>query len=241
MKRKELEFVVHRRREGSLEQVNIEMRFPDGTRHTYNALDQVPEQYRSWVEKFLQPVPDELELLPPLPELQTDVPVKKSGIQKKKVRPLRLTHYWFDLWAVTGALILLLYSYWMARHVFSGRDPWAWWVILCILGMLAGGYLALVFLVNRTTLQADKKGLTVQHGPLPLRQSVFVPRSELYQLFVRVHTGRYTRYSLCALTANGIQTLIHEEYNPSELRRIEEMIEDRLGIVDQPVSGNQYR
>jgi hypothetical protein len=241
MKRNSLEFAVRRTRQNGVEQVNIEMRYPDGTTETYHSLNQVPEQYRGWVEKFLQPLPDVPETLPLPDDSGSTFTSGKPPGKKKKIRPLNLTHYWCDVWAAAGALALAFFCYWNARHVFSGRDPWAWWVYLCILGMLGGVYLALVYLINRTTLVVDKKGLTVTHGPLPFRPSITIPRSELRQLFVRIESTRHITYSLCAKTNDGTHVLINGSNNPLELRRIEVLIEDRLGIVDEPVSGNQFR
>jgi hypothetical protein len=245
MPRGTTEIKVRQRRDASGVALDIRVRGGDGQWHSYRRLEDVPSQWRALVARLLDGAPD-LAL--------TDVPApppRRQGHGRqghRRQRPRRrsrsgddLIFWWFDPLAAFGALVLSALPLYAARRALLGQAPWSIWTFVALLIAGAGVYFMLVFLLNRSRLRVTAAGLDVRHGPLPWPGGRFYPREDLLQLFVRIRSGRYTDYSLCALTPAGEVKLLGNFARPQELRELECELERRLGVEDEPVPGSQYR
>lgn len=243
MRRKQFELVIRRRRAGSSETAGVELRHADGTRETFDSIDELPPKYRPLLEKIMAHAQADApwEEMLERSTFKSERPAKVRR-RKKSKQALELSYAWFDPLAALGGTVMGGFCLWSIRGSLRGQDPWTWWPILATILACVMAYLTLAFLINRTDLTADDSGLMVHHGPLPWPGNGFIPRNEIRQLYVSVAAGRrHSSYSLCAYTTAGWTRLIGDVRDPVELREIEVMLEDRLGIVDRPVSGNQFR
>ncbi len=140
----------------------------------------------------------------------------------------------------------------------SGYTPALLFGLVPFLGGLWG---LLAFSLNKTTLRVGLKHLQIEHGPVPAALGRTVPVGELVQLYCRreVHrsqrrrsgsirigpigddgnTGDWTDYSLWFLDRSGRRSrLVAGIASAQDALALENLIEMRLGIVDQPGMGN---
>ena len=100
-------------------------------------------------------------------------------------------------------------------------------------------YRALVAILNRTRITVASETLTISHSPIPTKGNRSLAASELSQLYCeRVPEGRKTpeTYSLIALTtAGGKIELFKGLEDAQQALYLEQVLENRLGIVDRPV------
>ncbi len=118
-------------------------------------------------------------------------------------------------------------------------------LIFPLLHVAAGAfitYLTICLFVNSTTIRAETDALTIAHGPLPWRGNRTLFRADVRQLFCREHiskskNGTHVTYELLAVGADGGQVrLIRGLTDPHEALFLEQAIEKRLGIRDEPVA-----
>jgi hypothetical protein len=142
---------------------------------------------------------------------------------------------------LVGAGILAGFSAWWMWKILAGRG-WMGFLPVALAGGELGVYWFLAFLLNRTTLRADDRGLDVRHGPLPWPGSRYLPRDQILQLYVTMHrTRRNINYRLMAMLPFHNAVLLRHVRTPEEALYFERALEKRLGIEDQPVPGPQYR
>jgi hypothetical protein len=122
-----------------------------------------------------------------------------------------------------GTLLLLSAFFW-AR--------WGWWVT--------------VRQWNRVRIRVENEVLHVRVGPLPPRARRSIRVSEISQLFVREQPRSFVTgadgYQLCAIHRLSmaefqVVPLVGWMTDLREARYLEEQLEQYLGIVDAPVSG----
>jgi hypothetical protein len=137
----------------------------------------------------------------------------------------------------------------MMLFLFSGRmgrvPPSAAVHVLVGVGLAV---LAAVHLVNRTRVSLSGASLVVRSEPIPWFGNRSVPRSELVQLFVREVRHRtkngklHLTYDLIAKRASGKKELpLVRGLGPAQALWLEQELERRMGIVDQPVPGEVNR
>lgn len=249
--KRELEISIFRRHSGDQPRDVIIVSRPDGAKETYHDLDAVPADLRPLVEPLLEQLdggpgrPRAGHAAPALdlPEETPARPRRKLARHRarRKGKSLVIEHYWFEFLVVAGALLFFLFPLYICRDEFLGRQPWTVGTGIKLALAAGGAYLTLAFLINRTTLTVTRQGIAIRHGPIPWYGSRFLPAADLLQLYVQVHGGRHTAYSLCAQTRSAQEFLISHANDARALRQYEEQIEQFLGIEDWPISGTQFR
>ncbi|CAM2067636.1 hypothetical protein SCOR_19800 [Sulfidibacter corallicola] len=131
---------------------------------------------------------------------------------------------------------------WLART--PGFDP--------LLRLMAGvnlgfGFIlfygALVFLVNRTSIEVDSGRLRLRHGPFPWRRGLSVEIAQIDQLYcserlVRRRGRAFPVYQVNIFLNNGERRLLLREiYDVNQALYVENQIERFLGIQDRPILG----
>ena len=123
-------------------------------------------------------------------------------------------------------------------------------IIFPLLHVAAGAfitYMTLCMFVNSTTIRAERDGLSIAHGPLPWKGNRVLSRAEVKQLFCREHISRNKNsttvtYELLAIDTNQQQVrLIRGLTDPHEALYLEQELEQRLGIRDEPVASELPR
>jgi hypothetical protein len=116
-------------------------------------------------------------------------------------------------------------------------------------------YLTLLEYVNRSTITVTWNTLTVTHGPLPnFKQGLTVIVPKIEQLYSKPHVESFGQgaesgedlklvfYDLVAILTGGEQvTLLHGLPRAQVCLYLEQQIEKRLRIIDQPVEGELRR
>ena len=101
-------------------------------------------------------------------------------------------------------------------------------------------YVAVAFWVNRTSVEVSGAEITVTHRPLPFPGNRRLQVMDLRQLFCveRARQKGSPTYAVMARLASGREvTLISGLSSDREARFIEEKIEQRIGLGNQPVTG----
>lgn len=112
---------------------------------------------------------------------------------------------------------------------------------------VALSYVVLALLINRTTIRARDGRLTISIGPLPWSGNKTILMSDLRQLYCRQivtegDPGSSVSYEVVALLANGTTTrLVRGLLEADQALFLEQAIEERLGIIDEPVAGELDR
>lgn len=149
------------------------------------------------------------------------------------------TARWTYRWFSPGVLVQLLFVL-IANGLVVGAGEAAFRrtsPLLCVLSpfALAGGfalYCVVCSLVNRTVVTVAGNGLTVRHGPLPLRRGLQLVRREMFQFFC-YEDGRSRRYELRALLKDGsVRPVLSHLATPEEAIFLEQQIEKQLRIQD---------
>jgi hypothetical protein len=108
-------------------------------------------------------------------------------------------------------------------------------------------YRVIAGFVNSTRVEVTRRSLSIQHGPMRWKRNRTIQGSDLKQLFCKqkVHrtndTETYT-YELLAFTRDGqTLTLLDSLEEPRQALYLEEQLERRLGIDNEPVEGELDR
>jgi hypothetical protein len=129
------------------------------------------------------------------------------------------------------------------------HDPWiALFVLFPLIG-IAFGYAAVALWINRTRIDLDANTLSIRRGPLPWRgRLITVATSTLQQLYVEEYVSHEENdvpakaFRVMARLTDGRDVLIDRGMEIYEhARALEEWLEERLQIVDQPVAGEVPR
>jgi len=143
------------------------------------------------------------------------------------------------LFSLAWDSFLLFWYYGAARRGDASLVEW-----LFPLGHVAVGlilpYVAIAFWVNRTFVEVSGAEIAVTHRPLPFPGNRRLQVMDLRQLFCveRARRKESPTYAVMARLASGREvTLISGLTHDREARFIEERIERRLGLGNQPVSG----
>jgi hypothetical protein len=105
-------------------------------------------------------------------------------------------------------------------------------------------YLAIACFLNTTKVEVSAGELRVAHGPLPFPGNRTLRVNEIRQLFCVERTGKRgsrTYNVMAQLTSSRELTLVHGLTSDREARFLEQRIESRLGLANQPVSGELHR
>ncbi len=125
----------------------------------------------------------------------------------------------------------------------ASKHPPAMMVFFPLIHVGAGvaiTYSTLCGLVNRTRMTVENGVLTIAHGPLPWRGNRAVSIGNLRQLFCEqiVESKGRRSYRLSALLKTGEKVaLLSGLQEPDSALYLEELLEKRLGIADEPVAG----
>lgn len=184
----------------------------------------------------------------PRPALRAPVPLPRSIRVEETAFGVRLVRRW---WHPAYLVFVLFLAVWFgALSLFLGaalRGGVPWFVALfpalhVVVGLLLA-YVTLCGFVNRTTIAVERGELSVRHHPLPWPGAGRHDTSDLAQLFVRERSrgrseeGR-SQYLLCALTRGGAtKVLVGGLIAPEQALYLEQELERRLGLADQPVEG----
>jgi hypothetical protein len=119
-----------------------------------------------------------------------------------------------------------------------------WLFLLFPIGHVAVGlvlpYAGAAFLVNKTIVDVSGLEITVAHRPLPFPGNRKIPVAHLRQFFCveRTRQKGSPAYTVMARLTSGREvTLISGLSTDREARFLEERLERRIGLVNQPVSG----
>lgn len=159
--------------------------------------------------------------------------------------PLRLLMGWFRFEAIFLAFFSLFWCgflvVWYAIAFSMSHTPLMMFLFpLLHVGVGVGmAYSALAMFVNTTTIEVTKERLTVKHGPLYWIGEIELDARSIDQLFIREtrhrsKNGRYYRYAVCADCRGTIQDVIKGLRSENEARFIEQSIEEKLAILDDP-------
>ena len=169
--------------------------------------------------------------LPPLPHNIAIVEASEGAIERLvvEIRPERL-------WRMV--LIALVLGVQGASYVVLRRAPLALAVVIFTVVIWISGAL----MGNRRTLTVERGQLRVSFWPFP-RPSKTIEVTDLEQLWVDEYVYRgATTYRLLARTTNGKRVVLVDQLTqPTGALHLERRIEELLGIVDKPVSGEVPR
>lgn len=151
-------------------------------------------------------------------------------------------------WFTWGSLFLFVFAI-----VWNGVIALAWQnrptavVPIVVLGAfgIVTAYVAVCFLVNRTTIVLDPRRITVSHGPLPWFGDSSLAATNVEQVFCERETigrqGRNPSYLVKAKLKSGERaSLLSTLGDLEQARFIEQEIESYLEIADGHVDG-EYR
>lgn len=157
-------------------------------------------------------------------------------------------------WMHPAVLLLLIFTlFWNAllslfwKTIFLSLEKDA--VVAMAFGLLSApysliglglAYFSLCLLVNRTSLQLDAENLTVQHGPLPWRGNVSLPRAEIRQFYVMRKLGgsrkKKVLFDLNVILQSGEWVnLLRNQESGLEMKYLEFELEKEMGIENVPV------
>lgn len=183
---------------------------------------------------------------------RSDVPLPKGYAVDDSSGRFRLTRRWFS----PKAFFFLFFSlFWngilsvFLVAIATGQVPLP---VLAFLSLhLAVGvgmaYFTLCSFVNHTVVEVDGERLLVRHRPLPWPGAPTVPIADLQQLFSREKVshgknGTSVTYELHAsLRSGGVLRLLSGLDTPEQALFVEQQLENRLGIRDEPVAGELAR
>jgi len=164
---------------------------------------------------------------------------------------LTITRRW---WSTPAVVILTIFTIiWNGISwggfvmVLEDMPPAALFIALFLLIGLLMGYFTLCLMLNSTVITVGRE-LVIRHGPLPVPGNRRLAASDLDQLYVTEHvstsrsdSGRRTTqvsYQLRARLQDGSGVkLLRAVTEAEEALYLEQLIEEELGIVDEPVRG----
>jgi hypothetical protein len=157
---------------------------------------------------------------------------------------LRIVRRWFGPQHIVLLLFSLVWSaivFKVAAALVSGLG-----LVGLLLSSVHGivglvlAYGAVSGFVNRTEILVERGALSVRHGPIPTRGNRDIPADEVRQLFTIEHRGNKGArvYELQALVSRGAAVTIAKGLlDPRQALFLERVLEEHLGIADQPVPG----
>lgn len=217
--------------------VQIELRRDAGPWRTYHTLADVPEEYRSAVERLLAESSRDWAK-------HRDDALRREGSNGAGTgdASLRLSFLWLHFGLACVWTVIGLFAFVWLRHLWNESQAFDLRMLLAGGCVVVAACLVIASLFNRTVFLVDGAGLTVQNGLLQWRRRRFFPRCDIEQLFVRVRMGGSSdRYALFALVRGREIELVSGFARVESLRRLELAIEWRLGLIDQAVLGAQFR
>ncbi|MBK8939554.1 MAG: hypothetical protein IPM79_18530 [Polyangiaceae bacterium] len=158
---------------------------------------------------------------------------------------LRITRRWFapqSLFLTFFSLVWFGFLGFWYTTAFQAGAPWIMFVFpLLHVGVGLGvAYTALTGLLNKTLIELKDGVLSVRHGPIPARGNRTIPASDIRQLYTeqQVSSKGALTYDLNAVVARGpVVKLAKGLESSQQALAIERLVEEHLGIVDQPVAG----
>lgn len=143
-------------------------------------------------------------------------------------------------WANASRWFLAFFSIvWNTFILFFLAVGAGWFIIIHLLvGIMIGWYTLTLFL-NKSTLQANSRALTIEHGPVPwFSKNRTIPARAVKQLYVEVGPVRQNNqatYQLMALLDTDVKVkLIGAEGDKNRLQQVEAAVERYLNIADDP-------
>lgn len=185
------------------------------------------------------------------------VPVPDQLCVEERGGELRITWRWFT-W---GVLFLIPFCIawnaflvgWYSMAAGGHGAPGGMQIIMLLfpIGHVAVGlgllYVCLLLILNRTVIRVSYGELELRHGPLPVPGNRRVPADEIAQLYVgherqpRRNGDSSHAYPLIARLKSGQQLKLLPRNTQLDIARaLEQLVEEHLGIRDEPVAG-EYR
>jgi len=162
---------------------------------------------------------------------------------------LRISWSWFTPATVFLTFFCIAWDsflvFWYGMALAGKNTPWLM-VVFPIAHVAVGvglTYRVIAGYVNRTVVEVSRRELSIKHGPLPWLGSRAYPAAELRQLYCeqqlnRGKNGATTVYQLNAIDQYGAKkTLLSSLEEAAQALYLEEQLERRLGIDDEPVAG----
>ena len=188
--------------------------------------------------------------LPSALRILQDEPESDPGSQPYRIDAARQPQMVLERsWSHPSVLFLMLLSIWLdwfliknSSSTFHKGGSWIDIVyILLHLPICVGlTYFTLCGLVNRTRIAVEGGRLVIQHGPLPWPGNRVLGTQDLDQLFCEEKIGRRgsRSYALVARMKDGEKVeLLKSLPEADQALYLEQLLENRLGIVDVPVAG----
>ena len=185
--------------------------------------------------------------------LRPKLPVPRFFDLEETAGTTRISWSWFRLeYVMVGAwgFALDLFSGALLARSLSAGDPLEPGPVAFLCLLLAGGlgltYCALTGVLNTTTVEASRDGLSIRHGPLPWPGNQDLPRRALTHLYGLENARRplfawHGRgWDLNAVDAKGRRrTLLSRLEEQEQVLFLEQALEKRLGIEEAPVQGER--
>ena len=168
-------------------------------------------------------------------------PVGRSGPATRRVMVEQSTeHLRITRWWLTSNVIFTSMWFGGIAFMFALFGAHFLFLILLMIPIAPGAYLALAYLINRTTLEVSKERVVVRHGPLPWLGNKNLLSEHLAQVYVRrkVHgdqNAKWYTYDVFALMKNGARWKLMWRLGEDAAFQLEESIEDFLDIDDEEV------
>ena len=167
---------------------------------------------------------------------------------------MRLSYRWFSPLFIFLAFFCFAWDsflvFWYSI-VFFANGPWIWIMAAFPVLHLAVGvgltYYTLAGFLNSTVLDVGQEELRVRHGPLPWRGNRTLPTQNIEQLycqkkFTQTNENQSCWYSVHAVLKGGRQVpLLTGLQDRERALFIEQIVEEYLGLEDQPVGGELPR
>jgi hypothetical protein len=188
--------------------------------------------------------------LPKALRIVEDELVSESGIEPYRTdaakRPrVVLERSWFQASLFFMVIFCIAWdSFLLFWYSMAFRHGAPWIMVVFPLGHLAVGvgltYATLCGFVNRTRIAVLAGQLVIRHGPLPWKGNRVLETKDLEQLFCQenVSSKGVRSYGLAARMKSGEKVVLLKSLpEADQALYIEQLLEDRLGIVDEPVAG----
>lgn len=210
-----------------------------------------------------RPAPREREPEPtasrPAPAVRLKVPMPPGLFVDEWGQDLVITRRWFSGVVVFLAFFCIawdsfLVGWYMIAFGEEGPPGPMRFIMVCfpIVHVAVGvalTYSTIAGFVNRTIVRISQGTLTVEHGPLPWTGNVSVAAADVDQVYCTEKAGRRGERSSAASTyiVNAVLKdgrsvkLVSVSLERKQALYIEQKLEEKLGIADQPVSGEIER
>jgi hypothetical protein len=176
-----------------------------------------------------------------------------SGIEvQNNARELRLVLRWFSPVYIFLAVFSLFWIgflvIWYSMAI-GGPVIFQLFPLLHVAAGIGLAYATLAGFLNRTTITVERGHLSVRHGPIPWNGNRELPADALEQLYCQEHVthsrngGTTIRYSVQAVGKESRRkiTLVSGLTDRDQALFIESQVEQKLGIIDRPVTSEMRR